>query len=114
MKAIALIAAGLLAGTVAANAEDTPTVIVSPTVAYVHYQPSDLTTAQGVRDLRRRVNQTADRLCRPSEDTFLGTFNQLTCLSPTLRDALSQIDSAVARTRSGALASADRITIRVR
>jgi UrcA family protein len=114
MKTIALIAAGLLAGSGLAHAEDATTVVGSPFVAHVPYQPSDLATDQGVRKLRSRVHAAALEVCQPSEDAFSPTYNQINCLSPTLRDAFAQLDSAVARSRSGEQASAGSISVLAR
>jgi UrcA family protein len=113
MKAIALIAAGLLAGSGLAHAEDATTVVGSPRVTRVPYQPSDLATDQGVRELRSRVRNAAFELCQPSQDTWV-TYNQLNCLAPTLRDAIAQVDSAVAHQRSGEQASAGSISVLAR
>ena len=113
MKTIALIATGLLAGSGLAHAEDATTVVGSPFVTRVHYQPSDLATVQGIRELRGRVHNAALELCQPSEDAFMGNYRQLNCLAPTLRDAYAQVDSAVARSRSGEQASAGSISVRV-
>ena len=112
MKTIALIAAGLLAGSGLAHAEDATTVVGSPSpfVTRVPYQPSDLATDQGVRELRSRVRNAAFELCQPSKDAWV-TYNQLNCLAPTLRDALAQVDSAVTRSRSGEQASAGSISV---
>jgi UrcA family protein len=114
MKTIALIAAGLLAGSGLAHAEDATTVVGSPLVAHVPYQPSDLVTAHGVRELRGRVRNAAHELCQPSEQSFMATFNALNCLRPTLRDAFAQVDSAVARSRSGQQANAGSISVLAR
>jgi UrcA family protein len=113
MKTIALIAAGLLASSGLAHAEDATTVVGSPFVARVHYQPSELATAQGIRELRGRVHNAAFELCQPSKDAWV-TYNEVNCLAPTLRDAYAQVDSAVARSRSGEQASAGSISVRVR
>jgi UrcA family protein len=115
MKAIALIAAGLLAGSGLAHAEDTTTTVVgSPFVANVPYQPSDLATESGVRELRFRVRQAAYRVCQPSWDAFRPISVEQNCFGPTVRGALVQVDQAVTRWRSGAQASAGSITIRAR
>jgi UrcA family protein len=115
MKYIALIATGLLAGSGIAHAEDATTVVASPLVAHVPYQPSDLATAHGVRELRGRVRNAAHELCQPSDETFIATFNEMNCLRPTLRDAFAQVDSAAARWQSDAQASAaGSIAVRVR
>jgi UrcA family protein len=114
MKNIAWIAAGLLAGSGLAHAEDATTVVGSPVVVRVPYQASDLATGQGIRALRGRVRNVAHELCQPSEDTFMLTFNELNCLTPTLHDAFAQVDSVAARWRSGVQASAGSISIRVR
>jgi UrcA family protein len=108
-------AALLFASTGFAFAEDATTVIgTSPFVEHVPYRVADLATASGVRDLRSRVRHAARRLCAPTDETLMATFSELNCTSPALRDAFAQVDSAVMRWRSGALASAGSITIRVR
>ena len=115
MKTITLTAALLFASTGFAFAEDATTVIgTSSFVEHVPYRVADLATDSGVRDLRSRVRQAARRLCAPAEDTFFATFSEVNCTSPTLRDAFAQVDSAVTHWRSGALASAGNITVRVR
>jgi UrcA family protein len=111
MKTIALIAAGLLAGSGLAHAEDVTTVYASPSVARVSYRASDLATESGVRDLRLRVRRAAYHVCQPSDDAFRPISVELNCFRPTVRDALVQVDQAVARWQNSTQASADRITI---
>jgi hypothetical protein len=59
------------------------------------------------------VRNAAFELCQPSKDAWV-TYNQLNCLSPTLRDAFAQVDSAVARSRSGQQASVGSISVLAR
>ena len=114
MKTIALIAAGLLAGSGLAHAEEATTVVgPSPLVERVPYQPSELATDSGIHDLRMRVFRAAVRVCETPE-TFMGPLSSTFCVDPVRRDALAQVDSAVARRRSGAQANAGSILVRVR
>jgi UrcA family protein len=115
MKNIALIATVLFATSSFAHAEDVTTVRGPSTlVEHVPYQSSELATASGIRDLRLRVRQAADRLCAPSSEALLVRYKRLNCTAPAERDAYAQVDRAVAQWRSGTQASADRITVRAR
>jgi UrcA family protein len=114
MKTIALIAAGLVASSGLAHAEDATTVVGSPFVANVPYRASDLATESGVRALQIRVRRAAYRLCQPSDDAFRPISVEMNCFGPTVRGALGQVDQVVARERSATQASAGHITIRAR
>jgi UrcA family protein len=115
MKTIALIAAGLLAGSGLAHAQDGTTVVAtSPRVERVHYQPSDLATEQGIHDLRNRVRLAADHVCAPVPGDSMIAFNELACTAPTLRNANAQVDLAVAHWRNGEQVSAGLIAVRDR
>jgi UrcA family protein len=115
MKITASIAAVLFVSSGLAHAEEATTVVGSSAIVeHVPYQPSELATDQGVRKLRSRVHAAALEVCQPSEVAFSPTYNQINCLSPTLRDAIAQVDSAVAHSRSGEQASAGSISVRVR
>jgi UrcA family protein len=115
MKTIALIAAGLLAGSCLAHAQDTTTVIGgSPTVEHVRYQPADLATDHGISDLRNRVRLAAIRVCAPVPGDSMIGFNELACTGPTMRNAYAQVDLAVAHWRNGEVISAGSIAVRDR
>lgn len=101
----------VLAATTAANAEPVNTVTApSPYIEHVSYEQDSLATAEGISDLRSRVRHAAHRVCAPGKDTF-ATYVPLQCVSPTLRDAFTQVDAAVQRWQSGQLASAPHITV---
>ncbi len=114
MKIALIIASAFFAFGTAAQADNGTTVIASsPYVERVSYQPADLASAAGIRDLRRRVRSAAHRVCQPGEDTFMPTYNAISCTSPTLKDAFAQIDRAVARGGAPSLAAAS-IAVRAR
>lgn len=115
MKSIVYFAGLLIASTGVAYANGEPTVVTppSPYVEHVSYKQSDLTSEQGIKDLRSRVRRAAHRVCGPDEDTFMATFSHLRCYTPTLRDAFAQVDVAVSRAHTN-MASAPGISIRAR
>jgi UrcA family protein len=115
MKTIALIAAVLLAGSGLAHAEDATTVVgTSPIVEHVPYQPSELASEHGIRDLRKRVRLATFRVCAPVPDDFIVGFDLHNCTGPTLHSAYAQVDRAAADWRNGKQASAGSIAVRVR
>jgi UrcA family protein len=115
MKTIALIAAGLLASSGFAHAENARTVLgASAIVERVPYQPSELASEHGIRDLRNRVRLATIHVCGPLHEDFIAGFNLLNCTRPTLHSAYAQVDRAVADRRNGAQASAGSIAVRVR
>jgi UrcA family protein len=114
MKTIALIAAGLLAGSGFAHAEDATTVLgASAIVEHVPYQPSELASESGIHGLRMRIFRAAVRVCETPE-TFPGPLSGKFCVVPVLSDAYAQVDRAVARSRNGEQANAGGISVRVR
>jgi UrcA family protein len=114
MKTIALIAAGLLASSGLAHAEEATTVVgPSPIVEHVSYQPSELATVHGIHGLRSRISQAAHRVCK-SPESLMGPLNMRYCLDPVYREGIAQLDRAIARWRAGEQASANTISVRVR
>ena len=86
----------------------------SPYVERVPYTPANLSSDEGVRDLRRRVRFAADRVCAPDAKTFLQTYNQLHCYKTTVEDAFLQVDDAIARYRGGQQIALNNVTVRAR
>jgi UrcA family protein len=115
MKSIVYFASLLIASTGAAYASEEPTVVTgSPYVEHVTYTQSDLTTDKGVKDLRSRVRHAAHHVCATDDNAFHATNGEWSCYNPTLKDAFAQVDEAVARARSGNLASASGISMKTR
>lgn len=111
-----LFAAGMLSLAGApARAERQMTVTAkSPYVERVAYTPGNLSSEQGVRDLRRRVRVAADHVCAPDAQTFLETYNQLHCYKSAVEDAYLQVDNAIARYRGGQQIVLNNVTVRAR
>lgn len=71
----------------------------------VRYDDLDLSTPWGARELRYRIQRTADRLCRQLNQfyptSFYPTYNDSRdCNQEAIRDAMAQADVAIARARS--------------
>lgn len=115
MKSIVYFAGLLIASTGIAYADGEPTVVTppSPYVEHVPYNSSDLTSEQGVKELRSRVRRAAHRVCEPDDNTFMATYSHMQCYNPTLKDAFAQVDVAVSRARTN-MASAPGISIKAR
>lgn len=86
----------------------------SPHVERVAYTPSNLSSEQGIRDLRRRVRFAADHVCAPDAQTFLENYNQLHCYKSAVQDAFLQVDDAIARYRRGQQIALNNVTVRAR
>lgn len=111
-----LLAACLLSltGSPASADQDMTVTAPSPYVERVPYSAIDLGSDRGVRDLRHRVRSAAHRVCAPAAETFTATYNEVSCFSPTFRDALAQVDDAVARQRGGERIAMSSVTVRAR
>jgi UrcA family protein len=97
-----------------AHADDVTTVTgTAPRVEQVRYQTSELASDAGVRGLRSRVRLASYRVCAPEERTNMANYSELFCFSPTVRNAMAQVDRAIAQTRAAA-GSAGAASIAVR
>jgi UrcA family protein len=105
----------LLAGAGVAQAQGPTTVVGdSPYVERVAYQPSDLASGSGIRDLRSRVRSAAHRVCDLGHDSATAEYRERTCYQATLPEALAQIDQVAARIARGEMPKATRIVVAAR
>lgn len=72
----------------------------------VRYDNSDLSTVQGVKALKRRIELAANRVCLDVSGPSPGGQVDLGCRADALASARSQIEAAIAQHRSSAQAVA--------
>ena len=105
----------LLATAGLAHAHGPTTVVASsPDTERVTYEPSELASEGGIRDLRSRVRHAAHRVCMPRFDPGVFRYNEQQCFSATLIDAFAQIDRAVAGWARAEQPRAPRIVVAAR
>jgi UrcA family protein len=88
-----------------------PTTVVaeSPYTERVTYEPAELASMSGIRELRSRVRSAARSVCDLGQDSYTAEYRERTCYQATLPEALAQVDQAVSRWARG-----EQTTARIR
>jgi UrcA family protein len=116
MKSLAISAGALLVASAGLAQTSHPPTQVSESryTERVIYEPSELASEAGIRDLHVRVRHAAQRVCARSHVRLDGGYSEGRCFSATLTDALVQVDEAVVRWARAEQPRAPRILVAAR